>query len=64
MKTHTNFNDVFGLNGNILYMLIVHMPSRPTFDVLEWLVYHELVNHLSSGVDDIVLKGDIWCSVK
>ena len=52
-------SDVFGLIA-----LIVHMPSRSTYDDFGCLVDGIFVNHLSLGVEKLFLKGESCCTVK
>ena len=47
-----------------LHALVVHRISRPTSAVCECLVYGKFVNHLSSGMEELVLKGESQCIVK
>ena len=40
------------------------MPSKPISDAFKCVVYGNLANHLSAGVEELISKGESWCTVK
>ena len=60
--TNSNFHQ----NRETSLFTFVHRASRPTSDVFEGLDYGTFVNHLglSAGVEELVSRGENWCTVK